>query len=65
MTPEVVADIIGIIGDHSRAGYELGARYYDANLGRFTQMDPSCPEPNACFYAKSNPINAIDPTGLI
>ncbi|WP_243011860.1 RHS repeat-associated core domain-containing protein [Cryobacterium zhongshanensis] len=44
--------------------YKLGARYYDATTGRFTQTDPSGQEANPYAYAACNPINAKDPTGL-
>ncbi|MFG3101732.1 RHS repeat-associated core domain-containing protein [Streptomyces sp. NPDC048182] len=44
--------------------YHLGARYYDANIGRFTQPDPSGQEKNPYLYAEGDPINRIDPTGL-
>jgi RHS repeat-associated protein len=44
--------------------YKLGARYYDATTGRFTQFDPSGHEANPYAYAACNPINAKDPSGL-
>jgi len=43
--------------------YKLGARYYDATTGRFTQFDPAGQEANPYSYAGCNPINAKDPTG--
>lgn len=43
----------------------FGARYYDATTGRFTQPDPSDQEANTYAYAKCNPINFVDPTGLL
>ncbi|WP_344077921.1 RHS repeat-associated core domain-containing protein [Streptomyces crystallinus] len=45
--------------------YHLGARYYDPNLGRFTQPDPSGQEKNPYLYAEGDPANRIDPQGLI
>lgn len=42
----------------------LGARYYDPNIGRFTQPDPSGQEKNPYLYAEGDPVNRIDPTGL-
>ncbi|MCI4658080.1 RHS repeat-associated core domain-containing protein [Cryobacterium zhongshanensis] len=42
----------------------LGARYYDATTGRFTQTDPAGKEANPYSYAGCNPVNANDPTGL-
>ncbi len=44
--------------------YKLGARYYDATIGRFTQADPSGPESQPYGYAMGNPIMLLDPTGL-
>nr|WP_307531542.1 RHS repeat-associated core domain-containing protein [Streptomyces umbrinus] len=44
--------------------YHLGARYYDTNIGRFTQTDPSGLEKNPYLYADGDPVNRIDPTGL-
>ena len=44
----------------------FGFRYYDAELGRFVQRDPSgYPDgPNNYLYCHNNPINGIDPLGL-
>ncbi|MEU7088101.1 RHS repeat-associated core domain-containing protein [Streptomyces achromogenes] len=44
--------------------YKMGARYYDPNLGRFTQPDPSGQEQNPYLYAAGDPVNGTDPTGL-
>ncbi|MFJ4343673.1 RHS repeat-associated core domain-containing protein, partial [Streptomyces sp. NPDC088915] len=44
--------------------YHLAARYYDANIGRFTQPDPSGQETNPYLYAEGDPVNRIDPSGL-
>ncbi|MFF7878973.1 RHS repeat-associated core domain-containing protein [Streptomyces californicus] len=44
--------------------YKMGARYYDPNLGRFTQPDPSGQEANPYLYAAGDPVNRTDPTGL-
>ncbi|MFE9743102.1 RHS repeat-associated core domain-containing protein [Streptomyces sp. NPDC006477] len=44
--------------------YKMGARYYDPNLARFTQPDPSGQETNPYLYAGGDPINHTDPTGL-
>jgi RHS repeat-associated protein len=44
--------------------YKMGARYYDPQIGRFTQPDPSGQEKNAYLYAGGDFINNIDPTGL-
>ncbi|RAJ76903.1 RHS repeat-associated protein [Streptomyces sp. PsTaAH-137] len=40
------------------------ARYYDPNIGRFTQPDPSGQEQNPYLYAAGDPVNKIDPSGL-
>ncbi|MCS0601441.1 DUF6531 domain-containing protein [Streptomyces sp. LP11] len=45
--------------------YHLQARYYDANIGRFTQPDPSGQEQNPYLYAEGDPVNRIDPNGLL
>ncbi|WP_172582907.1 RHS repeat-associated core domain-containing protein [Subtercola boreus] len=56
---------IGGLWDPTANLYKLGARYYDPNLGRFTQADPSGQEANPYAYAGCNPINGKDSTGLI
>lgn len=43
---------------------KFGARYYNPELGTFTQPDPSGIENNPYQYATSNPISFADPTGL-
>lgn len=45
--------------------YKLGARYYDPNLGRFTQYDPTGQEANPYSYASCNPVNGKDPSGTL
>ncbi|MER7666743.1 RHS repeat-associated core domain-containing protein, partial [Streptomyces sp. NPDC096193] len=44
--------------------YHYAARYYDPNIGRFTQPDPSGQEKNPYLYAEGDPVNRIDPNGL-
>lgn len=44
--------------------YHYAARYYDPNIGRFTQPDPSGQEKNPYLYADGDPVNRIDPSGL-
>ncbi|MFI5911660.1 RHS repeat domain-containing protein [Dactylosporangium sp. NPDC051541] len=56
--------------DDAATGLEhVGARYYDANLGRFISVDPVLDigdpqQMNGYAYAGNNPINRADPTGL-
>ena len=45
--------------------YHYGARYYDTNIGRFTQPDPSGQEKNPYLYAEGDPVNRIDPEGTL
>ncbi|MFI7388033.1 RHS repeat-associated core domain-containing protein [Streptomyces sp. NPDC049813] len=52
-------------GYHDPTGlYHYAARYYDPNIGRFTQPDPSGQEQNPYLYAEGDPVNRIDPAGL-
>ncbi|MFJ2256925.1 RHS repeat-associated core domain-containing protein [Streptomyces sp. NPDC087844] len=44
--------------------YHNKARFYDPNVGRFTQPDPSGLETNPYLYASGDPTNRIDPAGL-
>jgi RHS repeat-associated protein len=55
------------IGGYQEAAnlYKLGARYYDATTGRFTQFDPAGQEATPYAYAGCNPVNAKDPSGLL
>jgi uncharacterized protein RhaS with RHS repeats len=43
--------------------YKMGHRYYDPQLGRFIQPDPSGQEANPYLYAEGGPVNRIDPNG--
>src|SRR3989338_3557509 len=44
--------------------YYFGARYYNSNTGRFTQVDPIFkPTESPYQYANNNPIKYVDPTG--
>jgi RHS repeat-associated protein len=50
--------------------YKTGARYYQPGLGRWSQVDPldqagDLREGNRYLYAGSDPINRIDPSGMI
>jgi RHS repeat-associated protein len=59
----------GMYFDSETQLYKTGARYYDPNLARWTQLDPeagSLQNPvsmNRYQYAGCNPVNATDPTG--
>ncbi len=44
--------------------YKMGARYYEPELGRWTQQDPSGLDANAYTYVGGNPVNFVDPSGL-
>jgi RHS repeat-associated protein len=50
--------------------YYYGARYYDAEIGRFVSPDPTIPEGgnpqsyNRYSYCINNPLSAVDPNGL-
>ncbi|MDP9381567.1 MAG: RHS repeat-associated core domain-containing protein [Chloroflexota bacterium] len=57
----------GTYNDHMLGYYQMGARYYNAGMGRFTQQDPlgsSVFEPNRYLYTPADPVNYTDPTGL-
>lgn len=43
----------------------LRARYYDSNTGRFTAEDPIKDGSNWYSYCGGNPVNFVDPLGLI
>jgi len=44
--------------------YYFGARYYNSNIGRFTQVDPIYKAEESPYpYANNNPIKYVDPTG--
>ncbi|MBW2046567.1 MAG: hypothetical protein JRI96_17110, partial [Deltaproteobacteria bacterium] len=53
--------------DSSTGLYYYGARYYDAELGRFTQPDSIVQAPydpqtlNRYSYCRNNPVNLVDP----
>ena len=45
--------------------YYFNARYYDATIGRFINVDPIQDGYNWYVYCNNNPLSFIDPTGLI
>ena len=59
----------GKLLDTSTDLYYFGARYYDPELGRFTQADTLVVHPhdpqdfNRYAYCRNNPINLVDPSG--
>lgn len=59
---------LGKVQDASTGLVNLGARYYDAALGRFLSPDPLASLDsqglNAYSYAENNPTTLSDPTGL-
>lgn len=50
--------------DSSTGLYFHGARYYDAQLGRYISADPARDGINFYVYANNAPLNFVDPTGL-
>lgn len=42
----------------------LRHRYYDPNVGRFTQVDPARAGSNWYAYCSGDPVNRVDPMGL-
>jgi uncharacterized protein RhaS with RHS repeats len=43
----------------------MGHRYYDPQLGRFTQPDPPGQEITPYLYAGGDPVSRTDPSGLL
>jgi RHS repeat-associated protein len=55
-------------GDPQNASKYYRARYYDPHLGRFISEDPirfAGGDANLYAYVMGNPVNAIDPEGLV
>jgi RHS repeat-associated protein len=44
---------------------QLGVRFYDAEVGRFTQRDPVGDAMNAYVYSDDCPVTHVDPSGRI
>jgi RHS repeat-associated protein len=51
--------------DAESGAYYLRARYYDPRNGRWTQEDPAQAGLNWYTYCSNNPVNRIDPWGLV
>jgi len=51
--------------DSSSGTYYLRNRYYDPTIARFTQEDPARAGLNWYTYCSNNPVNFIDPWGLV
>ncbi len=51
--------------DEAAGLYYFNARWYDAELGRFTTEDPARDGLNWYIYCGNNPIKYTDPTGLL
>ena len=43
----------------------MGHRYYDSRIGRFLTQDPAGSGDNWYVYADNNPVNEVDPGGLM
>lgn len=60
----------GQIADDETGLLYYGGRYYDPQLGRFIQPDPTVPDPsdsqsfNRYSYCRNNPLNETDPSGF-
>ena len=50
--------------DDSTNLYYFNARYYDATIGRFINVDPIQDGTNWYVYCNNNPLSMVDPTGL-
>ncbi len=50
--------------DEAAGLYYFNARWYDAELGRFTTEDPARDGLNWYVYVRNNPLRFVDPTGL-
>ncbi len=49
--------------DEAAGLYYFNARWYDAELGRFTTEDPARDGLNWYVYVRNNPLRFVDPTG--
>ena len=61
---EFEASYTGKMYDRDTGLYYFNARWYDAELGRFTTPDPARDGTNWVVYCAANPMGRWDPTGL-
>ena len=48
--------------------YDYGARFYDPSVGRFMSVDPLADQRSWVSpynYVQNNPLNRVDPTGML
>ncbi len=64
-TPFGFAGQHGYQNDSVTGLMRLGHRFYDASVGRFLSRDPIQDGDNWYAYCNNDPVNKIDPTGLI
>ncbi len=58
-----ITDATGTVSYSYNDLCNMGARYYQPELGRWTQVDPSGLDANAYDYVGGNPVNFVDPSG--
>jgi len=57
--------IFGYREGEETALMKVGARYYDPKIGRWIQKDPILSGFNWWVYCENDPVNGVDPKGLI
>jgi RHS repeat-associated protein len=63
-SPYMYAGVWGYRTDGDAGLMHVGARYYDAQVGRFTTWDTVLSE-HLYLYCEHDPVNAVDPSGHI
>jgi len=63
--PEAGAKFTGKDYDEDASLYYFNARWYDSETGRFTSLDPIRDGLNWYVYCSNNPVNFVDPMGLV